>query len=294
MPLVSILVASKNQSRYLEDMLGGLKAQTFQDFEIIVIDSNSQDDSPKLFKEYGKVKFIQFECDANQAYLKALDYSSGKYIMIATTSDFIINYRWIERAVTKLETDRELSCVWGSGVIVDEFGVISALWAEHYLISPPPSKKDYLHFWLYEPYLPELNYVVNAEVFKFCMSLKDSVKFSFNVNNNFLYNFTRSGFLQSYIPEIVNAGRVHDKSLTKKYKRLSKNHSLIFLKLRLIFIMRIYLYRDKFDFKDSNFRKLDKYHLDNFLIFFYKFIKGLIKNSLRKLLKKLLVIIYSK
>ena len=244
MSLLSILVASKNQARYLKDMISALKAQSFQDFEVIVVDAYSKDDSTRIFSIYEKIKLIQVECDANEAYLIALENASGKYIMIATTSDFLYTNRWIESAINRLESDDELSCVWGSGVCVSEDGRVKSLWADHYFICPPPSKNKYLYFWLYESYLPELNYVVSKDVFSYCIKSLDKNKYSFNVNNIFLYNFTRYGFLQEYIAEVANAGRLHGNSLSILNNKIDREQSITFLKLRFKFIFNIYVKKE--------------------------------------------------
>lgn len=292
MPLVSILVASKNQAHYLMDMISALKAQSFQDFEVIVVDSYSTDSTQQILTQYEKVKFIQRKCDANLAYRLALDYASGKYIMIATTSDFLYSIRWIELAVLKLESDDELSCVWGSGVIVDEDGGIQSLWADHYILDLPPSKNNYIYFWLHVPYLPELNYVVSSEVFNYCIKFNDTDEYLFNVNNSFLYNFTRCGFLQEYIPEIANAGRDHGNSLTLLNKKIDRDQSFLFFKLRFMFIINIYFKNHDFQYKNRKFEALTHYKLDNLLSLIFKFFSSFLKNILRKLIKKTLTIIY--
>ena len=47
---LSILVASKNQSKFIPDLLSSLDHQTFQDFELVVVDSFSSD----AFSELGR------------------------------------------------------------------------------------------------------------------------------------------------------------------------------------------------------------------------------------------------
>jgi glycosyltransferase involved in cell wall biosynthesis len=293
MPFVSILVASKNQSVYLKDMISALKAQSFQDFEVIVVDAYSTDGSPEIFKNYEKVKFIQRIGDANSAYVEALKNSSGKYIMIATTSDFLYSYRWIEIAVNNLESDEELSCVWGSGVVVSENGCVRTLWAEHYLVSTPPWKNKYLYFWLYLPYLPELNYVVKADVFKLCIDSKEIINDSFNLNNIFLYKFTSNGYLQAYIPEIANAGRIHGNSLTTKNEKIDRAQYISFFKLRIKFIFALYFNGKEFYFKNSKSENLNHYQLDKFLVFIFKLIVLIFKDNLRRLLKIVSKFVYN-
>ena len=60
MELLSIIVASKNQAKYVPDFILGLKKQTFQNFEVIVVDS-SDDESCEIFNSYNKIKIFKKE-----------------------------------------------------------------------------------------------------------------------------------------------------------------------------------------------------------------------------------------
>lgn len=51
-PLISVVVPTLNEEKYLEDCLKSLKNQTFKDYEIIVSDGNSDDNTVKIAKKY--------------------------------------------------------------------------------------------------------------------------------------------------------------------------------------------------------------------------------------------------
>ena len=50
-PLATIVVPSYNYGRYLGECLDGIFGQRVRDFEVIVIDDGSTDDTARVFKE---------------------------------------------------------------------------------------------------------------------------------------------------------------------------------------------------------------------------------------------------
>ena len=55
MPKISVIIPALNEEKYIRHSLDGLSHQTFKDFEIIVVDSNSKDRTRQIAKKYAKV-----------------------------------------------------------------------------------------------------------------------------------------------------------------------------------------------------------------------------------------------
>ena len=51
--MLSIIIPTKNEEKYLPNLLRSIKKQTFKDYEIIVADNNSKDKTKKIAKRYG-------------------------------------------------------------------------------------------------------------------------------------------------------------------------------------------------------------------------------------------------
>jgi glycosyltransferase involved in cell wall biosynthesis len=51
--MISIIIPTYNEGKYLSKLLESLKQQTFQDFEIIVSDNDSKDKTKQIAKKYG-------------------------------------------------------------------------------------------------------------------------------------------------------------------------------------------------------------------------------------------------
>lgn len=59
-PLISVVMATYNGERYLREQLDSILAQTYPNIEIIVVDDNSTDSTPKILEEYANLHAIIF------------------------------------------------------------------------------------------------------------------------------------------------------------------------------------------------------------------------------------------
>lgn len=121
-PIVSIIVPTKNSSQVLEACLQSLKAQTYQNIEIIVVDNNSTDDTKAIAEKYTEKVFNEGpERSAQRNY--GVEQSQGEYVAIID-SDMQLAEKVIENAVAKIEGDK------ATGIIIPEESFGQGLWAE--------------------------------------------------------------------------------------------------------------------------------------------------------------------
>lgn len=90
----SILIPAYNTSKYIRRCLNSLINQTFQDFEIIVIDDGSKDDTLPILKEFqNKDKRVNVFHQENHgvAYTRnrLLDYAKGEWIAFVDSDDYV-------------------------------------------------------------------------------------------------------------------------------------------------------------------------------------------------------------
>ena len=97
-PAVSVVVPLYNVEEYIGECLDSLLAQTFQDFEVIVVDDCSTDGSVEVVKGYaekfgGRLKLAHMEKKSEGGgYLprnKGVELSGGKYIFFLDSDDAI-------------------------------------------------------------------------------------------------------------------------------------------------------------------------------------------------------------
>lgn len=91
---VSIIVPIYNVEKYLRRCLDSVLKQTFKDFEVIMVDDLSTDESCSIAKEYAD-KYPNFKLFTNSAKGVAaarntgIDMASGKYIAFIDSDDFV-------------------------------------------------------------------------------------------------------------------------------------------------------------------------------------------------------------
>ena len=96
MKSLSIIVPVYNSGAYLEDCLNSLVLQDVLDFEVIIVDDNSSDNSLDIIKKYCELLpdiFKYIHLDENKGVSVArnigLKYASGEYIGFVDSDDFV-------------------------------------------------------------------------------------------------------------------------------------------------------------------------------------------------------------
>src|SRR5579864_109876 len=112
MPRVSVIVPNYNHARFLRKRVESVLAQTFQDFELILLDDCSTDESRTILSEYAgdpRVKIEFNEANSGTTFKqwnKGVRLACGKYIWIAESDDYAAE-RFLERLVAVLDDEPE-------------------------------------------------------------------------------------------------------------------------------------------------------------------------------------------
>src|SRR5713226_6613450 len=78
MPSISIVLAVYNGERYLQEALDSVRAQSFEDYELIVWDDHSSDRSREIFTKYKDERVKSFSNDRNIGLFGTLNLAIGK------------------------------------------------------------------------------------------------------------------------------------------------------------------------------------------------------------------------
>lgn len=123
MPLVTVYVTNYNYGKFIEQALESIYNQTFQDFELIIVDDGSTDNSKEIIESYATKEktsvIFQKNKGLNVTNNIALKASKGKYIMRLDADDYLVESA-LEQMVAELEGNDELGLVFPNYYLVDE------------------------------------------------------------------------------------------------------------------------------------------------------------------------------
>jgi glycosyltransferase involved in cell wall biosynthesis len=125
MPTVSIVLPTYNGARYIRESIDSCLNQTYSDFELIVVDDCSTDETPLILKTYDDPRLQIIRHSQNAKLPGALNsgFSASQGDLLTWTSDdnrFHSNA--LEVMVEALQTRPDIGLVYSGCVIIDEFG----------------------------------------------------------------------------------------------------------------------------------------------------------------------------
>ena len=130
LPLVTIYVPSRNYGKFLEKSIGSVIEQIYENWELIIIDENSEDDTELIAKKFRdnypeKIKFIKNNkvLGLQKVANNVLENANGKY-MIRLDADDWLNEVAILLMVHKLENNPDAGIAYGNYFYTDKNGKV--------------------------------------------------------------------------------------------------------------------------------------------------------------------------
>lgn len=122
-PKVSIITATFNSERFLENTILSVINQSYSNIEYLIIDGASKDNTLKIVDKYKeKISVCISEPDQGiyDAFNKGIHLATGDVIYFLNSDDYLCHERIIEEVVTIFAKNPDLSIVYGNIVILDE------------------------------------------------------------------------------------------------------------------------------------------------------------------------------
>ena len=216
-PLVSILVVSYHQGKYIKENLDSLKAQTYTNWELIVADDASPDDSVLQFKNWLKdnnvnAKELFHNKNTGLATIlnEAIEICNGKYVKLIAADDFM-HPECLEKSVNSLEEKgEEYGMVFTDTYCIDENSNPLPDFADYNKLGNIPAE-DFRKELLRGNRIAALTVMMPLKV------IKETGKYDskFLVEDYYRWLKINEKYLIAYIPEKLSYYRWHDNNISK-------------------------------------------------------------------------------
>ena len=127
-PLVSIIVPNYNHARFLKQRIESILRQEYSNYELILLDDASTDESREVMEQYRNDPHVSHICynAANTGspfmqWKKGIDLAQGKYIWIAESDDDAES-TFLSVTVPLLEAHEDAAICFTGSIRVDETG----------------------------------------------------------------------------------------------------------------------------------------------------------------------------
>ena len=214
-PLVSIVAPCYNAEKYLEEAIQSIFGQEYPNFEVIVVDDGSTDNSVALLKQLQKTYDFQLYTQPNQGVSAALNhglrYAKGDYVSTPDLDDIMLPQSLRVR-VDYLNQRPNVGCVGALIIYMDSDGK-----------TIKQQQRDQIRTYNFDQILSQA-VVIGAPVALYRMSAMRSAGFyapHLRVQDfQMTLRIARLGYEVHELPVCVTRYRRHPNNLSRKYKVL--------------------------------------------------------------------------
>jgi glycosyltransferase involved in cell wall biosynthesis len=241
MPKVSVIIPTHNRSELLRVAIQSVLNQTFEDFEIVVVDDASKDDTEDVAKGIGdnRIVYIRHETNRGEGGTRntGVKNSKGEYIAWLDDDDEWLPEK-LQRQVAILDySPKEVGGVYTGWIIID--GNTGRI-----LSSLLPSKRGNIFLeLLYEFHILVSSLMLRKSCFEKVGWFDESIPFGLDHD---MWVRIAKEFQFECIEEVLAKYRIHDKRLTTNLDLSIAGHEKFFEKYKQWLEMRPKVYSKKY------------------------------------------------
>jgi len=123
MPRVSVIIPTYNRAQFLPEAVESVFKQTYRDFEIIIIDDGSTDNTPEIIRQFSTTvkSYRQKNEGVSVARNKGVELAAGEYLCFLDSDDLLLENA-LQNCVTFLDQHPEVGLCYGRVHYIDEQG----------------------------------------------------------------------------------------------------------------------------------------------------------------------------
>ena len=115
MSKISIIIRTYNEENFIGNLLTSISKQRFKDYEIIIVDSGSTDNTLKIVRNFKNIKVIEIssrEFSFGRSLNIGIRKAFGEYIVFISAHCYPVNNLWLEKIVEPFK-NKNVAMVYG-------------------------------------------------------------------------------------------------------------------------------------------------------------------------------------
>lgn len=226
--LISIVIPIYNAEKYLEQCLNSIKNQTYKNFEVIMVNDGSKDESETICKRFSEDDsrfryFTKSNGGVSSARNLGLDNVKGDFITFIDSDDWIAekHLELLINSIKKTNSDIVVSCYKEFDNIDTYYTIVYTKQEKNLLNFEKMNRDDFLTIF---PKLMSINVCFNNAVAKlFRKELVNNLRFDTSIKYGEDLDFYFSLYLNvesvSYVDELTYVYRIHGDSTTSNFNQ---------------------------------------------------------------------------
>ena len=111
--MISIVMPTYNRAYIIDSSIKSVLAQTYSDFELIIVDDGSTDDTEKVIKSFNdkRIRYIKLEKNSGASHARniGIENAKGEYITFHDSDDTMASTKLEEQYNYMKENDYDIS-----------------------------------------------------------------------------------------------------------------------------------------------------------------------------------------
>lgn len=235
MPEISVLMSVYNGEKYIQEAINSILNQTYQNFELIIVNDGSVDKTREIIEAYKEPRIVLFNLEENRGVGSALQFglqkTQGKYIAKADADDIFHPTR-LEKQKKFLDDNPDIALV---GSFVEYF-------SEDEKVRHTPRYRCFKEIIEKQKQVTGTELIQN-EIYKYCciahttMMIRSEILKKIGYKQwrtaedyNIFYTLNKLGYKMENIPEVLARMRVHIASTTAITEKLDNLERIFAIK----------------------------------------------------------------
>jgi len=207
-PLVTVLMTVYNGGEYLKESVRSVISQTFRDFEFLIVNDCSTDDSVKTIESFNDERIIVHNNENNMGQTKSLNVglklARGKYVARMDADDMAFPM-WLEILTEYFRNYPDYAAIGSAAIVIDENG------KKKEICRLPASSHEIIFRIFFAPPMNHVSVLLNKEIIMKNGGYDENFKIT--QDYELWSSLIRNGYKLLNIPDILVAYRIHSRSI---------------------------------------------------------------------------------